>query len=184
MKKKLFTIILILIAISHGTLLNAQVTIGANTEPNKDAVLDLISNDTKGLLLPRVELTSTTVAAPVGTTFTAGMAVYNTNTAGDVTPGYYYSDGNKWVRLANSVTIPSAWLPGGNTNGALKTIGTNDAFDFPVTVNNTEAMRVIWDGTNNTTQISRGYYRPKKSSLYQLEFHCGETIGKIDCCRW
>jgi hypothetical protein len=40
--------------------IQAQVTIGSDTEPNKDALLDLKQNNTgsssKGLLLPRVSL--------------------------------------------------------------------------------------------------------------------------------
>ena len=32
----------------------SQVTIGAGTPPDADAVLDLVSNDNKGLLVPRV----------------------------------------------------------------------------------------------------------------------------------
>ena len=34
--------------------------------------------------------------------FVAGMVVYNTATAGDVTPGYYGCDGTKWVKMSRS----------------------------------------------------------------------------------
>jgi len=73
---------------------------------NTDALIDMQSN-AKGLLLPRVALTSTASASPLSA-FTAGMAVYNTNTtntgSNDVTPGYYFSDGSKWIRLAGTGT--------------------------------------------------------------------------------
>ena len=139
--------------------LQAQVTIGSNDQPNSDALLDM-KNKTdgsadKGLLLPRVALSATTSASPLSQ-HVKGMAVYNTANVGDVTAGYYYNDGTKWVRLADVTSIPSAWLVGGNTNGALKTIGTNDAYDLPVTVNSNEAMRAIWDGTNNVTRVAVG----------------------------
>ena len=81
--------------------------------PNAGAVLDLISSSNKGLLMPRVALTSTRVFAPVvstnGTTHTAAMTVYNTATNNtdvgyEVSPGYYYNDGTKWVRLPSRYT--------------------------------------------------------------------------------
>jgi hypothetical protein len=88
--------------------LNAQVTIGSNTEPNSNAVLDLISNSTKGLLLPRVALTATNDASPTSA-HTAGMTVYNTATNSsvlgyEVAPGLYYNDGSKWVRMPQRST--------------------------------------------------------------------------------
>lgn len=81
--------------------IDAQVTIGSDALPNANAVLDLISTN-KGLLLPRLALTSTTAAAPLSA-HVAGMTVYNTATASSgatyVSPGFYYNDGTKWVRL-------------------------------------------------------------------------------------
>jgi hypothetical protein len=55
---------------------------------------------TKGLLLPRVALVSTDNAYPL-TKHIVAMQVFNTNTDGDVTPGVYYNDGTKWVRVGN-----------------------------------------------------------------------------------
>jgi hypothetical protein len=49
-----------------------------------------------GLLIPRVALTSTASFAPF-TSHVAGMLIYNTATAADVTPGYYKNDGTKWI---------------------------------------------------------------------------------------
>jgi len=68
-----------------------------NSSPKASAMLDVYST-TKGLLIPRIALTVTTTAAPV-TSPEASLLVYNTATAGDVTPGYYYWNGSKWVRL-------------------------------------------------------------------------------------
>src|SRR5690554_1177306 len=69
---------------------------------NENAVLDVQSSN-KGLLLPRLELTATNNVAPLSA-HVEGMTVYNTATAGAgetaVTPGYYYNDGTKWVRIA------------------------------------------------------------------------------------
>jgi len=91
---------LLLSAVLLSVPLKAQVTIGDQTAPNTNAVLDLRSNDKLGLLLPRLALTATNLAAPLSA-HVAGMVVYNTATAGDVTPGFYYDDGTKWVAVGS-----------------------------------------------------------------------------------
>ena len=84
---------------------HAQMRVGGSTAPNKNAILDLNVNDTingsKGLLLPRVALISTTNASPL-TAHTKGMFVYNTATVNNVSPGIYYNDGTRWVRGESS----------------------------------------------------------------------------------
>lgn len=64
----------------------------------------------KGLLVPRMALTGTTLAAPLAA-HVAGMLVYNTATVADVTPGFYYNDGSRWLK---SVPQPGA------TNGTMQ----------------------------------------------------------------
>lgn len=112
-----FKAILLLVAISGISLtMNAQVTIGSESSPNNNALLDLKENSsgtsTKGLLLPRVTLSSTTSFSPLSA-HVAGMTVYNTATTGDVTPGYYINDGTRWVRSSgkNQFYMPSIILP-------------------------------------------------------------------------
>jgi hypothetical protein len=91
------------IATAQTKIKDGTVT-GSSTLPNSNAVLDLESTQ-RGLLMPRVELQATNIAAPL-TAHIAGMSVYNTATAGtapvNVFPGWYYNDGTKWVRLAVS----------------------------------------------------------------------------------
>ena len=77
--------------------INAQVRIGGNTAPNAAAALDLnatdaTNNGTKGLALPRVNLTSNTMQLTTGVTNITGMLVYNTTvTLGAI--GIYYWNG-------------------------------------------------------------------------------------------
>jgi hypothetical protein len=71
-----------------------------NSEPKPSAMLDVFSA-TKGLLIPRVTLTSTTSASPVSSPETS-LLIYNTASTGDVTPGYYYWNSTRWVRLVAS----------------------------------------------------------------------------------
>jgi len=70
---------------------------GINTSgslPDGSAGID-INIATKGMLIPRVALTNSTSATPL-LSHVAGMLVYNTATAGDVTPGFYLDNGSKW----------------------------------------------------------------------------------------
>ena len=75
-------------------------TVVGNSLPNKDALLELESNN-KGILLTRVALIQSLNFAPL-TSHVAGMMVYNTATINDVVPGVYYNDGSKWVFVKSS----------------------------------------------------------------------------------
>ncbi|MDP2175821.1 MAG: hypothetical protein Q8K70_07930 [Bacteroidota bacterium] len=101
--KKTTTKILLVLAILIKQDLLAQVKVGNNpTTIQSNSLLELESTN-KGLLLPRLTLSATNNVSPL-TAHVAGMVVYNTATAGtapnNVTPGYYYNDGAKWVRVA------------------------------------------------------------------------------------
>ncbi|WP_461117831.1 tail fiber domain-containing protein, partial [Spirosoma jeollabukense] len=84
----------------------AQVKVGDNpTTINANSALEVESTN-KGLLLPRLGLTATTNPAPLAA-HVAGMTVFNTATANDVTPGFYYNDGTKWVATVGSSSEPN-----------------------------------------------------------------------------
>jgi hypothetical protein len=102
--KKIFFLMLAFLIWSAASM-NAQVLIGGDGTGNPDpsAVLELQSSD-KGLLLPRVELTSTGDPAPLSA-FVNGMTVYNTSTINDVTQGTYYCDGYRWIKVRNSFDV-------------------------------------------------------------------------------
>ncbi len=82
---------------------NAQ-NIGINATgaaPDNSAILDVASTN-KGMLLPRINLLSTTDVATI-TTPTISLLVYNTNVGisgiGANGVGYYYWNGTNWVNL-------------------------------------------------------------------------------------
>lgn len=94
------------------TSLFAQVKIGDNHDTiHPDAILELESTD-KGILLPRVALSSTDNQSPFSEIKT-GMMIYNTASAGSgstaVSPGLYISNGSSWQKtaVANSL-VPGA----------------------------------------------------------------------------
>ncbi len=114
-----------------------------NTTPHPSAILDIASTN-KGLLIPRLPLTSTLDVTTVPAPQTSVM-VYNTATAGiapnNVKPGYYYYDGAKWATIGGG----DAWMLTGNagTNSATNFVGTTDAQDLVFKTNSVENMRIL-----------------------------------------
>lgn len=99
--KRLFLILVTLLGMIFTG--QAQNNVGINDDnssPKASAMLDVYSTS-KGMLIPRMALTSTSSASPVTTPETS-LLVYNTVTISDVTPGYYYWNSSKWVRLKTS----------------------------------------------------------------------------------
>lgn len=89
------------------TLSYAQ-NVGINSTgsaPNSSAMLDIDANN-KGLLIPRVALTGTTDVVTISSPATS-LLVYNTATAGGVTPGYYYNSGTSASPIWTSFSSPS-----------------------------------------------------------------------------
>ena len=99
---------------------------------NSNSVLELESSN-KGLLLPRLALTSITAVAPLSA-HVQGMTVYNTATAVDVTPGIYTNNGTTWVRVTDSAIL-SSYLPltGGSISGQLTSTVAVGTAPFAVT---------------------------------------------------
>jgi hypothetical protein len=97
----------------------AQLKVGNNPGTiNADAMLDIEATD-KGVLIPRIALTSTNLAAPL-VNHISGMIIYNTATAGTgitaVTPGVYYNDGTEWLRIAGVLADGTRWTNNTATN--------------------------------------------------------------------
>lgn len=135
----------------------AQVGIGT-TNPNSNAKLDITSTvaEPGGLLLPRLALTGTANTAPLAA-HVAGMTVYNTATAGDVTPGYYYNDGSQWVRIAAASVPSNDWTILGNTgtNVANNFLGTTDSEPLRFRTRNIERFEI----SDGSTQANSGRLR-------------------------
>lgn len=155
MKKQVFTLASILIA-SLSIAQNVSISPTGNA-PDNSAALDIRDYTNKGLLIPRIALTSntdvTTIPSPA-----LSLLVYNTGTGGLTPAGYYYWDGSKWVRLVTMGGSPSdAWLTLGNagTNPATHFIGTTDNTSLVFRTNNTEQMRLHFSG-----QLSIGDNNP------------------------
>jgi 6-phosphogluconolactonase (cycloisomerase 2 family) len=124
--------------------------------PDASAGLDVNFTD-KGLLIPRVSLLNTTTANPV-TDPAISLLVYNTATAGDVTPGYYFWNGTAWTRLSGS-------LSGSGTANYLpkwtdaNTLGSSQVYDDGTNVGIgtvTPGAKLEVSGTLKVTDGSQG----------------------------
>lgn len=108
----IFIFALIFLGISVFSNLYAQkVTINpTGAPPNPSAILDVYSAN-KGLLMPRVALTSAIDVSTITSPATS-LLIYNTASAGSdpnaVTPGYYYWNGTKWTSLIGPAGSPGA----------------------------------------------------------------------------
>lgn len=90
----------------------AQVTIGSNVKPSQGAILDLKENDnlgansTKGMALPRVQLTTTSSLEDIGTGLDQdahiGLTIYVPSSFENSCPGVYVWTGTEWQALNES----------------------------------------------------------------------------------
>ncbi|MCX7728296.1 MAG: hypothetical protein N2203_02385 [Bacteroidia bacterium] len=137
--------------LSTSVLFSQNVGINpTGTPPNPSAGLD-VDFTNKGLLIPRVALTSATDAATIPSPATS-LLVYNTGTGGLAPAGYYYNAGTpgspNWVRLMPATGTGGAWLVTGNGGLSSTTnfLGTTDNVDLAIRTNNIERMRVLSNG--------------------------------------
>ncbi len=112
--------------------------------PVASAMLDIVATD-KGLLIPRVALTSISAAGPITAPATS-LIVYNTATAGvspnNVVPGFYYWDGAKWVAFSGSGGREWALLGNAGTVTGTNFLGTTDNVDLQFRVNNIQGGKI------------------------------------------
>ena len=131
---------IILLAINYSTV--AQVGIGTSAPR---AALDINATNA-GLLTPQVALTQTTDATTVKNLQTNGIPVdgtiiWNTATAGttplNVTPGYYYWETNKWIRIGTQLTKDAKTQASTTTLSGVTSTGTTCGTLAQAAINNT-----------------------------------------------
>ena len=143
----LIALIIFLSGFQHLLAQNVAISSAANPVPDASAMLD-ISGPTKGLLIPRVALTSLTANASPITNPAESLLIYNTNAGLSGGAGYYYNTSNTpsaptWIKLstadllavtaigatsnANGASVSGSNLtlqPANATNGGVVTAGT------------------------------------------------------------
>jgi hypothetical protein len=137
------TIIAILCLLVSGTM--AQIGVHTDT-PDPSSAMDIVASD-RGLLIPRVTLTSAlSDPSPVSSPAT-GLLVFNEGANQPV--GFYYWNGAQWTAVAGSGgSGGDYWALTGNSGTAPGTnfIGTTDNVDLIISSNNLERIRVENDG--------------------------------------
>ncbi|MCB9033971.1 MAG: tail fiber domain-containing protein [Chitinophagales bacterium] len=165
--KNIYFIILILFCV----LTQAQ-NIGINSTgstPNASAGLDIDFNN-KGLLIPRVGLTSTTDVATIALP-AISLLVYNNNASitgtGADGVGFYYWNGSLWIKIANQQD--NAWLTTGNagTDTAINFIGTTDDMPIRFKINNQYAGQLGY-ASNYFIGGNAGRHTTNTSSFYGI----------------
>jgi len=156
MKRISLIITIVLAAIQFAAAQNIGIN-STGATPAASAMLDIVSTD-KGLLIPRVALTATNVAAPITSPATS-LLVYNTATAGttpnNVIPGYYYWSGTAWIAFTNSAASSTAWTLGGNTGVTTSNfVGTGDDKALIFKSNNQSFLEF---GNRGTLGLTQGY---------------------------
>jgi hypothetical protein len=137
-KRLLFMTFLLPLSIA----LNAQV--GINTAgPDASSMLD-ISSSNKGLLIPRVELQSTTDVISIATPANS-LLVFNTVALGDVSVGYYYwsTPLSKWIKIIDQQGQS-------NTFGTFFATFKNDKFTVVSSPINSSAAFTYFNGGFNS----------------------------------
>lgn len=134
--------------------------------PVTSAALD-VDMANKGILIPRVALTTATAFAPVTGTATTSLMVYNTATAGvapnNVVPGYYYWDNVllRWMRIMVG-GVNDYWITGASA----------------ATVNNPVSTGFFGTSNNNHVDLTtNGIVRGRLSNLG--EFFIGTTATAL-----
>jgi hypothetical protein len=127
-----------------GLLATAQV--GVHTDfPDNSSAMDIVSSN-KGLLIPRVTLTSNLSSPSPVTAPAVGLLVFNSGANQAI--GFYYWNGSSWNFLSSSAPSGNYWSLTGNsgTTPGTNFLGTTDNNHFLVYTNNTERMRFESDG--------------------------------------
>ena len=149
MKKRshiLVSFLLLLAVNNYCPAVFAQLKIGNNpTSLNPNAILE-VETVNKGLLMPRVALVAPSSPAPLSG-FVSGMFVFNTATTDSISPGLYYSEGTKWVRVNAAQSSSNSWnLLGNSGTTAANFLGTADMTPLSIKTNNTERIHVMENG--------------------------------------
>ncbi len=141
---KLQKLLLSLFIITGSVGAFAQIGINTNS-PDASSALDITATD-KGLLIPRVTLTSDLNSPSPVTSPATGLLVFNTGA--NQTVGLYFWDGSKWNLFNAGSASTDYWNLSGNagTSPGTNFLGTTDNQDLAVYTNNAERMRVMADG--------------------------------------
>src|SRR5690554_2694123 len=151
MKKRILSVALLVSAWGG----YSQVGIGTLT-PDKSSQLDVTANN-KGILIPRVSLTSTTDTTTITNGNVNSLLVFNTATQNDITPGYYYWYIDKWKRMVNDDEVGGNVYYDGDTFTYVDANGETQIVNVKKLVQDNESQTVIITVDDQQYYVSEAY---------------------------
>ncbi len=108
-----------------------------------------ISSANKGLLIPRIALTGindlTTISSPA-----TGLLIYNTTTAGDIIPGFYFFNGANWSPVGEDAYT----FENGLTESGSHSVGLGGTLNSNTTINFSSGFaNILYYNLNNGSQF-------------------------------
>ncbi len=177
--------ILVILMVALTLLVNAQ-GVGINTTvPDGSSILDVSASD-KGILIPRVALTSTTDVTTITNGNVVSLLVFNTATIADIVPGYYYWDGMTWKALetdADADPNNEIELPAGGTTGQVLTTDGSGNYSWVTESSGTDDQNIqglAFDPTTNMLTVGVENGTPQTVDLTPLlELPPTATTGQL-----
>lgn len=153
-------IVIIIVLSLSVKLIIGQVSISYDgSVPDNSSMLEIKAED-KGILIPRISLTSTTSTSPISNP-AVSLLIFNTSTINDVFPGYYYWNGTKWVRLSGNNCSMTNYLIKTNllNNTACSQVYDNGTNVGIGTTNPLTKLHIAENINNATLTLSGGNYK-------------------------
>jgi len=199
---KMKKILGVIIFLSITYTLQAQVTIGQQTEAAKGALLDIKefepdsenATTTKGFTLPRVELENKYSLSPIASVSSkksdyTGMTVYNlseitaTNSQNSLKKGINIWDGDKWVYMGNESSPAFFYMPPFNLPlGNLQEVKSVDLYTeftkrFPQNKADPTSENPLYVTSEKDETIPPGFY--KRNELHYVVTGYSDEITVI-----
>lgn len=184
--KKTISLLVVATIVFPAVVLAQNVGIGTSS-PHPSAQLQ-VSSANKGLLVPRVYLSNTFLASPVGSPDTS-LLVFNNNSSmvGGLGDGFYYWTGSRWNKLSTS---SESWQLTGNSgiDTAIQFLGTRDNTALRFRVNNefSGAMETFTGNTffgfraGSSNQFSNQSFTGEKNTFFGMEAGRNNTTGRFN----
>ncbi|MFB9065394.1 beta strand repeat-containing protein, partial [Flavobacterium branchiarum] len=149
MKKRLLQLLFLLVL----TGAYGQVGIGTSM-PDNSSQLDVVAEN-RGILIPRLKLTSTTDILTISKGNVNSLLVFNTATTADVKPGYYYWFEDRWNRISIASDLGSSqsnviFNPTINDFSYINNAGNIQVINFENLVKTNETVTELVNNNNGT----------------------------------
>ncbi|WP_419869019.1 hypothetical protein [Chryseobacterium sp. CT-SW4] len=180
--KKYIICIALLKAGFIGSELKAQV--GVNTKNIEDGVMLQLESSSKGVLFPRMALTSRTSASPLDASIPTGTIVFNTTTTGSfpniITPGLHWwsAEEQQWTNLSTDLqNVTAKYVNTENTTNYNTTNWQNVRLFGSEVFNESESIYNVNKSDHTVTLGMSGLY--SVSTLLSFDRDDADEEGRV-----